>query len=431
MPAAATLVLCLAGGPLPEAALGEIRRAAETSGLPYRLVASEWRAAHREPPRGAGTPWHVLVTAKPMRGTDLAELSAFDDVVSLASDCWHDDLAFSLAWVGRVSQLAQRIQDEGIIGISEPVVELRKQMAHAILDRDASVLVVGETGTGKRVVAEALHHADDARAGHPFHCLDAGAVVPGLFGSELFGHVRGSFTGATESRPGAIRTAGEGTLLLDEVGELPTSLQASLLSVLQQRSYRAVGSDHEHLLKCRIVSATNRDLQQRVAACEFREDLKHRLSQIVLRVPPLRERREDLPMLANALIRRYRSVHPPQCAVEVLEYLQGLSLRGNVRELEAMLRYATVRASDAPTLRLTHLPRPRAMEAAPESNEDVEPLEQSLAVLRKTLVSRALQHAARDLPAADRTVQIAWAAERLQISARSVYNYLNGEARRS
>jgi transcriptional regulator with PAS, ATPase and Fis domain len=212
------------------------------------------------------------------------------------------------------------------------VVELARRVAKV----DATVLITGESGSGKERIARLLH-AESARASGPFIAINCGAVAESLIESELFGHARGAFTGAVGDRAGLFEAAHGGTLLLDEVGELSLAMQVKLLRVLQEREIRRVGETRTRAVDLRILAATHRDLAQRVASGEFRQDLYYRLKVVELHVPPLRERRDDvLPLgrvlLANAAYRMKRRITglTPQSADQLLRY----DWPGNVRELE-------------------------------------------------------------------------------------------------
>jgi len=212
----------------------------------------------------------------------------------------------------------------------------------AVLERvaptDTTVLIEGETGTGKEVVARALH-GHSPRAKGPFVVIDCGSIPTSLVESELFGHERGSFTGATDARSGAFEEASGGTLLLDEVGELPADVQPKLLRALETHQIKRVGSNRSAPLDLRIVAATNRALDDEVRAGRFREDLYYRLAVVRVRVPPLRERRDDIALLAKALARRVRPSDDPASWLDegVLAMLSGHDWPGNVRELRNVI----------------------------------------------------------------------------------------------
>ena len=211
-----------------------------------------------------------------------------------------------------------------------------------------SVLILGETGTGKEVVAQAIHRGSD-RARKPFVALDCGAIPEALLESELFGHERGAFTGADRRRQGRFQLAERGTVLLDEVGNLATSLQMKLLRVLESREVQAVGADRPVPIDVRFLAATNLDLQARVGAGDFRADLYFRLAQYTIRLPPLRERVEDIPFLTARFVQEV-SVElrrPVQALVpDAVTLLQDYAWPGNVRELRNVVRQAVLEARD-------------------------------------------------------------------------------------
>src|ERR1051325_9549076 len=218
---------------------------------------------------------------------------------------------------------------------------------HGIIQRvsatDATVLITGESGTGKELAARAIHNLS-TRAARPFVPLNCAAIPENLLESELFGHVRGAFTGAHSSRLGMFQLANQGTILLDEVGELPLGLQAKLLRVLQDSEVRPVGTDHPIAVQVRVIAATNKDLAHQVEKGSFREDLFYRLQVIPIHLPPLRARRSDIPLLVrNFLEKNNRKYNREvQIAEETLVYLWEYDWPGNVRELENLLERLVV-----------------------------------------------------------------------------------------
>jgi DNA-binding NtrC family response regulator len=227
-------------------------------------------------------------------------------------------------------------------------VEMRR--VYAILERiahnDATVLVQGETGTGKDVLARSLHAASP-RAGGPFVAVDCGAIPEHLVESELFGHVRGAFTGATADRKGVFEEADGGTLFLDEIGEMPIALQPKLLRAIESRSIRRVGSSASRTVDVRIVAATNRSLAGSINQGTFREDLYYRLAVVELRLPPLRARRDDIPALATHFFRRFAG-QDGELPAELVASLLGRGWPGNVRELKNYIERAVSLGTIAP-----------------------------------------------------------------------------------
>jgi two-component system response regulator HydG len=228
------------------------------------------------------------------------------------------------------------------------------------------VLILGESGTGKEMVARSIHYSGPFRD-KPFIPVDCGSLVPTLIESELFGYVKGAFTGASQTKDGLLAIAEGGTVFLDEVGELPVDLQAKLLRAIQEKEIRPVGSTRRIPINVRILAATNRDLEQAVMQGNFRRDLYFRLNVLSLRIPPLRERRQDIPLLiANFLDRMARSSgHEKLLNDESLKALMAYDWPGNVRELENCLErvYAF---SSGPTIHTADLPREIASLPGPE-----------------------------------------------------------------
>src|SRR6266436_36239 len=193
------------------------------------------------------------------------------------------------------SQLEERYRFEGVIGKSRPMARLF-QLLETVAPTNSTILITGETGTGKEVVARAIHHNGPRRL-HRFVALNCSAIPETLLEAELFGHIRGAFTGAVGNRQGRLEQAHKGTLFLDEVGTMSTALQMKLLRVLQEREFDRVGDPHTTKVDVRVIAATNSDLTQMVADGQFREDLFYRLNVIPVQLPPLRERKEDIPLL--------------------------------------------------------------------------------------------------------------------------------------
>jgi transcriptional regulator with PAS, ATPase and Fis domain len=328
---------------------------------------------------------------------------------------------------------AHALERAGLLGRTPSMRRVRIRLAEALEDTDLPVLLLGETGTGKWLAAHALHRADAQRQAHPFHALDCGAVSEGLFGSELFGHVRGAFTGAQDNRSGAIASAGAGTLLLDEIGELPPTLQAAFLAALQDRRFRPVGSDRAEPIRCRIVAATNRDLPAMVRDKQFRPDLFFRLDGLRVTLPPLRDRRADLPDLFAAMLTRHAPAgwRTAQTDPEVLEFLGDHPLPGNVRQLETIARQAIRAAGPAARVRVSHLP----LELEPFEREVLTPvppdiremvaqgmrLSSILAACTRNAVTAALQLSELRLGVGRRTEVIRTAASMLGVSERTLY----------
>ncbi|EFM18193.1 MULTISPECIES: two-component system response regulator GlrR [Pantoea] len=223
---------------------------------------------------------------------------------------------------------------EAIVTRSPLMLKLLEQ-AHMVAQSDVSVLINGQSGTGKEMLAQAIHAASP-RNGKPFVAINCGALPEQLLESELFGHAKGAFTGAVSAREGLFKAAGGGTLFLDEIGDMPQPLQVKLLRVLQERKVRPLGSDHDSEIDVRIISATHRDLPKAMEKKEFREDLFYRLNVVNLKIPALHQRTEDIPLLANHLLRQAAERHKPQIrsfSVDAMKRLMAASWPGNVRQL--------------------------------------------------------------------------------------------------
>jgi two-component system, NtrC family, response regulator AtoC len=233
-----------------------------------------------------------------------------------------------------------------LIGSSPKIVEVYKMLARATLS-NSTVLIYGESGTGKELVARAIH-ANSERKQKKFVAINCGALTETLLESELFGHTRGAFTGATVDKKGLFEEAHGGTLFLDEIGDISQGLQVKLLRALQEGEVRAVGSNHSTKVDVRIIAATHRDLDQQVEAGKFREDLYYRLKVIEIEIPPLRERKEDIPELSNVFLANYSAkLGKPMGSFskEALRALNDYHWPGNVRELEHQIERAVALTS--------------------------------------------------------------------------------------
>jgi two-component system response regulator PilR (NtrC family) len=293
------------------------------------------------------------------------------------------------------SQLEQRYQFGGILGRSRPMQTLF-QLLETVAPVNSTILVTGETGTGKEVVARAIHHNSPRRA-HRFVALNCSAIPETLLEAELFGHVRGAFTGAVGTRQGRFEQAHKGTLFLDEVGTMSTSLQMKLLRALQEREFERVGDNQTIKVDVRVIAATNSELGRMVSEGTFREDLYYRLNVINVQLPPLRERREDIPVLAKHFLERFapdQSVHLSQGAMRAL---MAYSWPGNVRQLENAVERAVALCGGRTQIEVSDLPP--ELNAAPAAAathfvdfpEEGLDLPGYLAAIERDLISRSLE----------------------------------------
>ncbi len=254
-------------------------------------------------------------------------------------------------YLRRQIQSAYRI--ENIIGSSPGMQELF-QLIQTVADSDSTILIFGESGTGKELVARAIHYAG-VRRNHPLIPVNCGAIPEDLLESELFGHVKGAFTGAVMNRVGRFQLADGGTIFLDEIGDMSPKLQVKLLRVLQEQEFDPVGSTETVKINVRVIAATNMDLEQSVAEKRFREDLYYRLNVIPLHIPPLRERREDIPLLFQHFVEKFNRLKHRKItgfSPDVIELLQEYPWPGNVRELENLVeRMAILKSVGKVTVR--------------------------------------------------------------------------------
>ncbi|MBI3952016.1 MAG: sigma-54-dependent Fis family transcriptional regulator, partial [Acidobacteria bacterium] len=274
-----------------------------------------------------------------------------------------------------VELLRREFQDrfglENIIGESRELVRVLEKIKQ-VAPSESTVLITGETGTGKELVAKAIHNLS-RRASKSFVSVNCAAFPEHLLESELFGHVKGAFTGATMTRKGLIEEATGGTFFMDEVGTMPANVQAKLLRVLEDRTIRRIGENKTITVDCRIVAATNRDLAAAIARREFREDLYYRLNVISIHVPPLRARRSDISLLAQHFIASYAGREGKQLqgiAPEAMRLLLAYEYPGNVRELKHIIEQAVTMCTE-PLITVSVLP-PQVRETAWEKLDETE-----------------------------------------------------------
>ena len=316
------------------------------------------------------------------------------------------------------SNLKERLNDRfdfgDIIGRSPAMAELFDTLS-LVAPTDATVLILGESGTGKELVANAIHH-NSPRKEHPFVKVNCAALPETLLESELFGHAKGAFTGASTPRKGRFELADQGTLLLDEIGEMTTATQAKILRVLQEQEFEPVGSTRTIQVDTRIISATNRDLEAEIKAGRFREDLFYRLNVVTVSVPPLKNRSTDIPLLADMFLSRYaeknqrriKGFHP-----RTMDLLLRYAWPGNVRELENVIERAVIMAL-GDTVMPEHLPAPLQKPVGGEpADEPTLASGRSLKAVEREMILKTLEdmngnrtHAASVLGISRRTLQI-------------------------
>lgn len=249
-------------------------------------------------------------------------------------------------------QLSRQYSFDNIIGKSASMVQVFESI-RKIADTDISVLVSGASGTGKELIAQSIH-THSRRSNEPFVPINCGALPENLVESEIFGYEKGAFTGAARSKPGLLEEAHGGTFFMDEIGELPQPLQVKFLRVLEDGRFRRLGSTQEREVDVRLVCATNRDLEHQVEEGEFREDLFYRINTFPIHLPPLRERRDDIPLLAEHYLQKFAQKNDKQVhaiSPEAMHLLMAHEWRGNVRELQNVIERALVLASWSTTSR--------------------------------------------------------------------------------
>ncbi|MBI3074487.1 MAG: sigma-54-dependent Fis family transcriptional regulator [Deltaproteobacteria bacterium] len=270
-------------------------------------------------------------------------------------------------------ELTKKFSFGNLVGKSAPMQEVFDLIRKAAPTK-TSILIEGESGTGKELAARAVHF-NSPRAGGPFVVINCGAIPENLIESELFGYMKGAFTGAFANKVGLVETANNGSLFLDEIGELPLPVQVKLLRLLQEKTFKRVGGVDDITVDARIIAATNRDLKAEVAAGRFREDLFYRLNVIMVRLPPLRERLDDLPLLVDSILKRVvvdcgKTIG--DVAADAMEILAGYAFPGNVRELENILERG-VTLESGPHLTVKSLPQSVVDEVARGRAKGAEP----------------------------------------------------------
>jgi two-component system response regulator PilR (NtrC family) len=316
-------------------------------------------------------------------------------------------------------ELAGKYTFNNIIGKS-PRMQAIFTLIERIARTSSTVLIHGESGTGKELIARAIHFASP-RATRRFLSINCGALPENLLESELFGHERGAFTGAVRDKKGLFQEADRGTLFLDEIGEMTPTMQVKLLRALQEKVVRKVGGNEEEAVDVRIIAATNQDLETRITTGDFREDLYYRINVLPIHLPPLRQRREDIPLLVEFFLQKYckqMELPPKQISVEAMQMLESYDWPGNVRELENLIERAlalshaeTITTRDLPVHLLTHRKVNSELIELPEEGLD---LENYLEGIRIQLMQQAL----------DRTGGVqTQAAELLGMSFRSFRYY--------
>lgn len=245
---------------------------------------------------------------------------------------------------------------EGIVGKSKKMREIFNEIS-IVSKSESSILIEGESGTGKELVAKAIHRLSK-RKDRPFIALNCCAIPSELFENEFFGHEKGAYTGANQREIGKIELANDGTLFLDEIGEMPLFMQAKLLRVLQEKEFYRIGGKNPIPMKCRTISATNRNLEEMVENKEFREDLFYRINVIHIKIPPLRERKEDIPLLAKKFLEKFNKLNDKNIVgidSDAMDILMNYDWPGNVRQLENVIERAVV-ICQSDFIKLEHLP---------------------------------------------------------------------------
>jgi DNA-binding NtrC family response regulator len=346
----------------------------------------------------------ILMTAKPTTQTTIEamKLGAYDSIIKGRID-----------WNAFTTLIEQAVEDtrfhserpqvpvpladpDAIVGNSAVMHAMYKQIGR-LAAKSVAVLVLGETGTGKELVATALHR-HSARHAKPFIIVNCAAISEQLLESELFGHEAGSFTDAKTRRIGRFEQADQGTMFLDEIGDMSINLQAKLLRVLQQKTFQRLGGKETIVVDVRVIAATHRDLKLAILEKEFREDLYYRLNVAVIHLPPLRERREDIPGLVEYFLHRYgpelAGAPEPRIHDDALQCLQGMSWPGNVRELENVIRRALV--SSHGIINLSDVEEAIAPDSAAKTQAALPAPDQPLAAYISDLLAKVMRSEVED-----------------------------------
>jgi DNA-binding NtrC family response regulator len=331
-----------------------------------------------------------------------------DDVLRVA----HKALAMRVLMVENLA-LKRQVRDQfaraEVIG-SSPAWRQIRDLVEQVAPSRATVLVIGASGTGKELVATLLHRLSP-RTDKPLITLNAAALPASLLEAELFGHEKGAFTGAYDRKPGHFELANHGTLFLDEIGDMPLEIQAKLLRVLQNGTFKRLGGTRDIQVDVRVITATNKDLTEEVMAKRFREDLYYRLNVITIALPPLRERREDIPLLVAHFIRKYNEQNQKDIAGiqhDALQCLQAHNWPGNIRELENVIERAVVLASGKTiTQDDLNIEELREQPVPSTGGHFVLPLESTLGDIEREAIVQALQHCEGNRLATSRQLAIA------------------------
>ncbi len=327
--------------------------------------------------------------SQPVAGA-VANALAYQEILQLRAQLVRENVALR-------QEVAERGMFGEIVGSSSALRAVLKRVER-VGPTDTTVLILGETGTGKELIARAIHQRSP-RAKGPLVSLNCAALSPGLIASELFGHERGAFTGATQRRQGRFELAAGGTIFLDEIGDLPLDLQVALLRVLQEQEFERVGGSHTLRTDVRVIAATHRDLRTSVAQASFREDLYYRLSVFPIELPPLRERRDDIPALVEYFARRLaerRGLNYAGIDPESLGRMMDYDWPGNVRELGNLVERATILSEGGPLrldeqmMELSSVPRPEGSWIAPAAVARGN-LREGLRAQEKKLIEEALE----------------------------------------